>query len=234
MLNDTNNHDMYNTYFVLFLYYLCLIGGLCLFIFYNRKFEDRNKIALIIIYPIAVNFIIVICGYDNVGTLMVYSQVFVWVLFISLLEKFNDTFYIKWFGKILLIIVIIYFARYDNICYLKAYQMQNQAISYFNQLKYDIYDSGCKEDSKVVFLNSEHKREIVKTDYQYDIVNINPYAKTSLINDYAWYEFMKYWCGVDFIREEDTSYYDDWSTRMPRYPENGSIIKDNNTIIVNF
>ena len=88
----------------------------------------------------------------------------------------------------------------------------------------------------VTFVNAtEKKDENMTVTEEFRNITIMPYSMDSLINNYAWLEFVKQWCGYDpFVI--DGSLYESFDIvkSMPSYPDDGSIQIVEGVIVVKF
>ena len=133
---------------------------------------------------------------------------------------------------------VLFYVRYDNLCYYKAGRMQEAAISYDNVLITRIQTlEGYDPSLPVCFLNEfEKDTSFLAADEELSRVRITPYDGTEIINDYSWVSFMKVHCGYSPRVIEDYGQYDSYvaDTQMPRYPSEGSIQIIDGVIVVNF
>lgn len=135
---DQSSHNMYNTLLLSGLYVIALliIGVYFLFLIVktNNNIFRIEKSLLLLVLPICINSIYVINDYSNIGTLMVYSQVFTWIILVVIGDRVSNI-YVKKTIYVCILCLLITYWRFNNICYMKANQLQARAISYFNQLK---------------------------------------------------------------------------------------------------
>ena len=186
---------------------------------------------------------------ENVHGIMVYGRVMQVVLFVCLFDRleFPD---FKWNrvlsagASLVLAVMAVMYARYDNQCYLKDALHQQEAISYFTTLITRIKSQpGYRPDMKVYFtdtVDAERLRENDPTTYnidELDFIRLNPYWHNSMeyIHGLTREEFMRVWCGTDFPRG--------WAAEveslpevqaMPAYPADGSIQIINDAVVVKF
>ena len=216
--------------------------------------KNRAKALLfflmLALFPLANNFIYVMAG--RVHGLMTFSQVMQTALFVWLADRaaFQDTLRGKKTETILrrigsgiaaalLGLTAVLYARFDNQCYLKATFQQQEAISFFTALTAQIKAvPGFRDDMPVAFLNGEkitdgtlyHMNEL-------DFIHLDPYGGTlrDYLNSYAWGSFMERWCGFSPAYADPGDYQGLPEVQeMPHYPDDGSIRKLGDVILVNF
>ncbi|MCD8249934.1 MAG: glucosyltransferase domain-containing protein [Lachnospiraceae bacterium] len=201
--------------------------------------------------PLAVNFIYVMCTFEQVDSLMTYGEVMFYVYFAWLVEAgFLPELPIRKIGEKarcalpaiglgLLLLLNVMYIRFDNICYLKAEVMQSEGISYFTMLATQIKSvEGFTDETPVVYVN-----EFAKYDYtsgsislqEFKEIEIVPYDSSSILNNYAWRITMKIWCNFD-PETLDASEYEELPEvqEMPCYPDSGSIQMIDGVIEVKF
>lgn len=231
------------------LYYLFGLIGLCLVI---RAIYVKSKqsvilmasLALLFVFvPLATNFIIVMTGPDVVHSYMTYSAVMPFVLVALLMDKISDKIYFRKVLLALCCILLVMYIRYDNKCYFLANFAQQEAISYFNTLITKIKCAeGYDDEYPVVFLNAGQINdsslggvEKVRRGVFDDINQIPYWTVSSYVNNYAWLDFMRNWCGYNpkVIGENEVEGLEEIED-MPHYPKDGSIKIIDEKVIVNF
>lgn len=198
----------------------------------------------IILFPLCSNFVFVMADMSVTHSLMVYSQVFVFIMLAFSADKIELTNtkgnITKRVALVLLSFTILMYCRYDNRCYLKADLMQQQAISYFTTMVTQIKSlDGYNDDMPVVFCNRYQIDDKSWTGMpELRDIKIEPYGNLyDYLNNYRWYFFMNDWCGYEPVVESDidnpildTEEYQ----QMPHYPDDGSIKIIDEKIIVKF
>lgn len=201
---------------------------------------------LVAMIPLSVNFIFVMAGRAEVHSLMVYSQLMPYVFFAWILENFKIERKliakgVSFVSAILIASVLLMYLRVDNKCYLKATYAQQEAISYFTSLVSSIKNvDGYKDDYLIAFVN---ERSISDTSLQsgdngimqnigyvpYNL-NVNGY-----VNNYTWISFMRQWTGYTPTVVDASPFSEmDEVKEMPSYPDDGSIVIINDTVVVKF
>lgn len=215
---------------------------------------DRGKAALffllLAVFPLANNLIYVMS--ETTHGLMTFSLVMQIVLLVWLVDRADVpggsgaekkeallTRAVSGLAAAVLGFTGIAYARFDNQCYLKTAFQQQQAISYFTVLTARIKAvPGFREDMPVAFLNAEkiHDGTLYNID-ELDFIHLEPYGADmeDYVNSYAWRSFMERWCGFSPVWADPTDWKDRPEVReMPHYPEDGSIRKVGEVLLVNF
>lgn len=202
---------------------------------------------LILMTPVAIEFIYVMCGIENtyIYSAMMYNLVAPFVVMVILLDKVNAGLHnikacniIRLVGSLLIGCVMLTYVKYDNMCYTKGLFLQEQAKSYFTVLHERITDvEGYNDEYPVVYINEFEKSEEDFPQIRgFNSIIIPPYAGDSIINLYSWREFMAFWCGYSPKRVEDISVFESNQIviDMPSYPDAGSIKIIDDTVVVKF
>ncbi len=220
---------------------------------------------LFLLFPLTANFIFVMTDYD-VYDLMLYGELMIFVLALWLSQQLllqvpaTDSnirpegtessslsatrctlpgrSLLSGISCLLVLYSILFYIRYDNLCYYKAGRMQEAAISYDNVLimKIQMLD-GYDPSLPVCFLNEfEKDTSFLAADTELDKVRITPYDGSEIINDYSWVNFMKVHCGYAPQVIEDYGQYDSYVSKnnMPHYPAADSIQIVDGVIVINF
>ena len=214
---------------------------------------------LFLLFPLTANFIFIMTDYD-VYDLMLYGEVMIFVLALWLVQRLvpeSESTVSQPFPRfrnlpltarcriipaalscLLILYAVLFYIRYDNLCYYKAGRMQEAAISYDNVLITRIQTvEGYDPSLPVCFLNEfEKDTSYVAADAELDRVRITPYDGSEIINDYSWVSFMKVHCGYAPQVIENYGQYDTYvsESQMPHYPSAGSIQIVDGVIVVNF
>ena len=205
-------------------------------------------LLLFLLFPPAVNFLYIVSPSDSVyGARIVdfsvwfgYLTVFVYLAFLSERSSVSGKRFLSVFGKTgyyCLAFMALMSCRIDNICYFQATFGQQRTINYFTTLVTRIKSAkGYRDEYPVVYLNERDKRvEDVQEMKTLDPV-IPPYWGTGMvINNYAWKDFVSYWCAFtpETGRKEDFEGLPEVRD-MPRYPDEGAIRVINGTVVVKF
>lgn len=198
--------------------------------------------GVLLLVPLACNFIFVIASPSDVHALMVYGQVMPFILFACLLDRLTFKTrkierMIKGGLAIMLILLNIMYCRFDNECYLKAEFTQQKAISYFTTLITQIKcTDGYMDEMPVSFINENISDLSIYEMANLSHIQIAPYwGMNDYVNDYVWIEFMKKWCGYSPNIIDGADVMDNEEVKgMPSYPDQGSIKVIENRVVVKF
>ena len=242
--------DMYpGTLHLLYLLMLAIEGVLAIRMVIQTWKKSRGKAALLVIVfaliPVGCNLIYIMA--ENIHGLMVYGQVMQVVLFVWLSDRLelsslrmNQA--ASCVASIMLAVMSIMYARYDNQCYLKDTLHQQEAISYYTTLITRIKSqSGYRPEMVVYLVNTaapdEPEDSTVYNIDELDFIRLNPYWHNSLeyLHTMTREEFMRTWCGADFSWgwEAEVRFLPEVQA-MPCYPADGSIQIINDAVVVKF
>ena len=196
--------------------------------------------VLIVISPLFAYFIYVMVGEDEVHGLMTYGESFMFFLPAYFVERLTDTgklsLIVKKMTMVLMLLIGFMFARYSNVCYLKADVMQTEAISYYNRMIARIQETeGYTENTPVLYINGRSKNEEdMNGNKMFDPIYLPPYQGNSIINDFAWEETMELWCGFSPVKADPGVASADVIESMPNYPAEGSVRMIDGVVVVKF
>lgn len=241
------HHCMYPAH-MLYIYFIVLAASFALSVFLGYRLAKADILkaivffALVLLFPLCVNFIIVMVEYEKIHSLMVYSSLLPFVYFVWLLEQIE----FKHFKKLIsyavvamLIFIITMYCRIDNKCYLQATYIQQESITYFTSLITQIKSvEGYDDELPVVFINPTEKRDESLNDIEeFYTIGYLPYdfRVEDYINNYRWLSYIHQWCGYEPVIAEEDDFKDlEEVKNMPHYPDDGSIKIINDTVVVNF
>lgn len=241
-----------------YIYYVFeVIGSICMMMILVRNFRKgvlRGLImlAMFAMIPLAVYFMMVLTGVENMYSVMTYSEMMPFVVVIYMVDRLfaekNTRYELRLGFGIMCAFLVFLYSRYDNKLYMIDEFSQQEAISYFNTLITRIQcTDGYRAEYPVCYINEYDKRTgtlagIGAVTYfdnaqpDFSDVDIDPYWMVDQrINDYAWKYFMNNWCGYfpETIPQEEYA-SDPRVEDMPRYPDQGSIMVMDDTVVVRF
>ena len=202
--------------------------------------------VLVCISPLFAYFIYFMVGEPEVHGLMTYGEAFMFIIPVFVADRLlkNDKLgmcrsikYMSIGVTALMIVIGTMFARYANVCYLKASVMQSEAVCYFNTLITRIQSTdGYTADTPVIYINDRKKNEESFTgNKMFDPIYLPPYQGDSIINRFSWEETMELWCGFSPVRaESDDEVSSEEIEKMPVYPDDGSVKMVNGVVVVKF
>ena len=249
---DGTNRSAYMYPFRLYTLYYVNLGMLVLaaanFV-WQRLRKDRirglSAFLALCVFPLAVNFIYVMCAPKIVHSLMVYSQLLFWLLPWCLLrwepvcpEKEKLSRWITKFACVLLAAASLMYVRYDNVVYLRMDLYQTRTIQYFTTIitqvkSLDGYESGLK----LTFVNKDFNRDPTFVDIpEFTTFAVEPILQhTAELTAHSFREFLNQWCGFDAEIVDEADYRDLPEVReMPQYPNAGSIRIIGDTVVIKF
>lgn len=204
-------------------------------------------------YPLFSNFIFIMCDSKTtiIHSIMMYSNVMFYFTVVTLMErglnyrvinKYNLVYKGKniclYFLLGLLLISSFQFSRFSNTCYLRAVIMQQENISYLTTLVTRIKSvEGYDDEYPVVYIGSNLITDSTIADIvQFNFIGAYPYLTDNLsVNDYAWKESMRIWCGFSPIEgNKDLFKSREEVINMSCYPDDGSIKIIDGTVVVKF
>ena len=239
---------------VYFLNSIHLYRAILLFIFIFtgiillKKFRENIVQALqigvaVLFLPLGINFSYIITVPQSVYTLMIYSQVILYLYLIWLIEyvnvKIKKKYILQSIALLCTLALVFVFGKIANMCYLVADIKQQRTISYFTSLVADIKATDdYKDEYPVVFINGDNKKDLSFEEmYQSKWTTLRPYHLTmnDMTDFYAWEAFMVLWTGYKPIEANKDDFEDLPEVQaMPSYPDYGSIKVINKTVVVKF
>lgn len=237
-------HRSYWVYIIILSLLLFIAVVLTAKLFIKKKSIAFSFIALLFIFPIACEFIYVMCDKNSISSLMLYGAVMPMWLLADLMER------VEWkkikVSKIYKICVVvsfvilnIMFIRFNNRCYLKAELYQQEAISYFTTLITQIKScDGYDPLYPVLFADDEGNTDpSITLISELEDIQINDYHinLSIYLNNYTYKDFIRRWCGyspyyIDFNSFDDKNAV----LAMPKYPCDGSIKIIDDVVVVRF
>lgn len=225
-------------YLLFMIHFMILLGIQIVRTMKSNRIKAFEMLLISLLFPMLINFIFVLADPEQIYAMNLYGQVLLFLLYIWLLEKTVTIQKVKTASLVALLFVNLWYVRYDNICYLKANMLQQRAISYFNTLITRIQSvEGYDDELPVAFINPNEKEDhnLAVTE-QFEWIKLMPYADQTIINNYAWLDFMREWCGYEPKKIYPSDYVGEFEgvRDMPHYPDEGSIEVKYDMVIVHF
>ena len=244
---DKVSRNMY-PFNIRYFYYLFLVCGFALLtcILLRSIKENKRKafqlIILFVLIPLATNFIYIMVDLKEVHGLMMYGETMIFIISLILSEKYfnreNNGLSLLLVNKSLLLVIVLFYCWFANLCYLKANYVQAQGISYYNNLINRITNiEGYDDDYPVIYIGSLYKKDNAFNQLpEFDEIYLHPYRYSSLIDGDKWDYFMKIWCGYapKEGKLDDIKPHLNEVKQMPCYPDDGSIRIIDDRIVVKF
>lgn len=220
-----------------------------LIILVNSLESTRKKCEislLLVISPLFAYSIYVMVTETEIHGLMTYGEAFMFFLPAYAVSRLREnakydnnrlTGILSCISVALIFWIGIVSARYANVCYLKAEVMQAEAINYYDSLIDRIQGTeGYTKETPVLYLGDRSKNdEDFSGEKLFEPIYLPPYHRNSIINDYAWEETMKLWCGFDPVKADQGDLISkDVIKEMPTYPDDGSVKMVDNMLVVKF
>ena len=254
-LGETFGLNLCSKFFIIasLLFSVCLTFTKVISLIKQKNIANATLLlVLLIIQPIAVNFIVVInpkIGY--LYSIMIYQYVFLIIESIVLYEWFsgkNNKLKIILYGSFVLL--IFQFITISNKAYFHSYLAYENVYSFTSGLVDRIVETdGFDKDVSVAFLGNYNGE--LNTDY-YAYFKEVTYMGSSMsdadrINPWLRYQFIKYFIGIDFkcigewegmdeqesIKINEIKHNPEYK-KMNNYPYSNSIKKINDTLVVKF
>ncbi len=223
---------------------LLIVAGIILIVFMLQKLEMRRMIQtgiLILVSPLFAYFIYVMVGEEDSHGGMTFGEVFMFMLCAYVIEKVKESrkaaAVISRICVALMIVIAVLYVRFANVCYLKAYIMQSEAISYYNTLIARIESAeGYTRETPIAYIGDLAKNDDgLNGTKLFDPIYLPPFQGNSLINDFMWEETMEMWCGFSRVPADEEDISDmDAVKAMPVYPDSGSIKMVDDVLVVKF
>lgn len=233
--------------------YYVVIVVLFLIFFHKVFFMIKKKeyaravfiISLLATLPIAINFMDVLT--DTVYSLNQYTQVYILVYLLTLVEKEIKPFIISLPKRkhfyiaiaCLMAYMVCSFAYYDNKCYVSAEIIERKTMSWFNGLIANIKDcDGYYDTAPIMWVNSGGATD--SSYFGYSPLNnpefVEPYGIVDLRNNYNWKLYILMFCGFSMPElDPDTQAQMmelEEVQNMPSYPNDGAIRVINGIVVV--
>ena len=237
---------------------IVIIGIVQIFwlLFTSRQKMGVKLISLVglALLPIAMNVVYILSTSSDykVDSLMVYGDIFVFIIPAVLIEIFefthgNSTALTKWLGVATwlqlacLFVMLVGYIYLDNAAYLKGEIAVEQATAYFTELAANIKSTeGFSDDMEIVFVGCDYlddgtNAKIDKID-QFEAIQLEKYPRFT--------DIITYGGSIYFMQEHvgfgsDTLSYDDGTLAadpqvqaMPTYPNDGAIAIIDGKVIV--
>ena len=205
-----------------------------------------STIALCLLFPLALNSIIIMCPNSEIYTLMVYASVFIFLmpmLLLDLLGESRDFVKISYFTIIrkssilVLTIAIINYIWLSNGNYTSMYYTTRQTENYYNSLVTQVkMTEGYNPFMPWVFVGDKINDPLFVNPWQ-EKFNYGGNFK-ELINEYSRFQFLELYLGykIPFVSEEEKASLekDPFVREMPCYPSDGSITVYQDKVVIKF
>ena len=211
-------------------------------LFRRSPVQTVTALLALALFPLAVNFIYVVCAQEDVYNLMLFGQLAPFLLLLCLLDRQTSRkkaiFWIRKASLGLLLVFCLFCARVDNAVYARGQLIQTRSISYFTSLVTTIKSTpGYTSSTPVAFVGD--------TSYAMDptfhsiegfgAISIAPlpYDASPFSIGYSWQDFLTLWCGFTPPYADGEAFADLPEVQaMPGYPDAGSVRMIDGTVVV--
>lgn len=129
------------------------------------------------------------------------------------------------------------YSRFSNACYLKATLKQQENISYFTTLITRIKSTkGYDDKYPVVYIGNSISDCTITELGEFRSIEAYPYQTDFLsVNAFSWKDTMRLWCGFSPLEGDERIFTaNEEVDKMPCYPDDGSIMIIDGTVVVKF
>ena len=226
---------------------VAMLLGFCLPIFIHKLYLSKFYLAfyliLIISLPLACNLIYIMSSSFTPHVLMVYGFTMIIITIISLSETLtSSSTFALWIVSFLSVVLIFDYAVLSNQAYFKLHMAYEQGFAYSNRLLSRIEGlEGFSDDNHVYFVGVPS----VPMDATPEYPTLN--KLTGIIDDipsyYSYAYFLRFYMGSTlditlthyYKTDEDAELLSSFELDdMPIYPNDGSIKKTDNNIVIKF
>lgn len=210
-----------------------LLGCICVFIILKQiiKKGDLSRIGMVliigIVFPIAVNFIVIMCPNSTIYTLMVYSFVVVLFVPIVVLNSIKIYKYIKIIIICILVLMSLNYSYLANVNYMAMYYANRQTENYLNAMVTQVrMTEGYDSTKKWVFVGNNINDPLFHNSWG----NIPMFGgnRNDYINAYSRMEWVEKYVGYLVPLEDNEIILNEVGQsepvkEMPCWPNEGSI-----------
>ena len=222
-----------------------LLGGRQVLQFFRQSPPPKGLAAALVFacFPLAVNFIYVVCNQEDVYNLMLFGQMAPFLLLLSLIDglavsKVRILSLARKAALALLLIFCLFCVRVDNAVYIRGQLIQTRSISYFTTLVTTIKSTpGYTGSTPVAFVGdtSYAMDPTFRSIEGFGALSIAPlpYDASPFSIGYSWQDFLTLWCGFTptYVDGEDFAGLPEVQ-EMPGYPDAGSVRMVDGTVVV--
>ena len=224
-------------------YRLALLGigiwGLWLVLRFARQFPLKAVAALLALacFPLAVNFIYVVCAQEDVYNLMLFGLLAPFLLVLCISEWLPRP-NLQKAAAALLAVFCLFCVRTDNATYARGQLIQQRSISYFTSMAAAIKSTPGYTASTPVALVGDtfHAMDPTFRSIEgYSAISMAPlpYDASPFSIGYSWQDFLTLWCGFTPPYVDGSNYENLPEVQaMPCYPDKGSIALVNGAVVV--
>lgn len=213
-------------------------GAWLVFRFFCQSPAKAAAAALALLcFPLAVNFIYVVCAQEDIYNLMLFGLLAPFLLLVCFTEWLPAVRPHK-AASVLLLVFCLFCIRTDNAVYARGQLIQQRTISYFTSMIASIKSvPGYTASTPVAFVgNTSYAMDPTFQSIEgYGGISMAPlpYDASPFSIGYSWQDFLTLWCGFTppYADTEDYAALPEVQ-EMPSYPDSGSIRIVDGAVIV--
>ena len=211
-------------------------------LFRHSPVQAITALLALAFFPLAVNFIYVVCNQEDVYNLMLFGQLAPFLLLLCLLDRQTSpkkpVFWVQRASAGLLLVFCLFCARVDNAVYTRGQLIQTRSISYFTSLVTAIRSAPGYTGSTPVAFVGDPSYAMDPTFHSIEGFGALsmaplPYDASPFSIGYSWQDFLTLWCGFTPPYADGEDFADLPEVQaMPGYPDNGSVRMVAGTVVV--
>lgn len=229
----------------------CICVGLIIFILrvYRKKLDSIVlTVLLCCIFPVAINFIVIMCPTSNIYTLMVYSFALIFTVPFLLLEiieprQFAERIFLnykKCIKKVVIfvtLVIIFSYAYLDNLNYTQLYYTTQKTENYMSSLVVQVrMTEGFNTSMKWAFIGDNFQDSLLYDNWEAVPRYGGNETTSSLINAYSRLSWIRNYFGynISFVDEEQLTDLEKnpQVVNMSCFPNEGSIQIVNDVVVI--
>lgn len=232
------------TYVLLFVVTVVMLGYI-LFKKVKKMEMVVFTVLLCAVFPIAVNFVVIMCPDSLIYTLMVYSFVLILTMPLIVLEELPEedgktlvrNVMSKAAGLVLVVIIGLY--AYDaNVNYTSLYYANRQTENYCNSLVTQVrMTEGFDTEKEWVFIGNI-KDPLLDNPWQHVPYYGGNAVSTKLLSTYSWYRWIEHYIGYEIpmagAETVEQLLNSEEVQLMPCWPNAGSVKVIDDTVVIKF
>ncbi|MBR0172932.1 MAG: glucosyltransferase domain-containing protein [Lachnospiraceae bacterium] len=200
---------------------------------------DPVQILLpLLLMPLACNGAFVMNDEAFIHSLVMFPQAVLFFLLVALTIRVSGAAaYAPRIGCLLAALLVLFYVRYDNICYFSAGVLYENTKAYYDTMITRIRSADGYDDAlPVVFIGERGIADESLTLYPaFEAVITTPYANSQEVrlNDYAWKAFLAYRSGYAPAWGDAAAFEGHAEVAaMPCYPDDGSVRVIDDTVVI--
>lgn len=195
-------------------------------------------LLLCIVFPIAVNFVVIMCPDSNIYTLMVYAFVLVLAMPVIVLEELPVKNVMPVAAYAVLAVIISLYAYYANVNYTSLYYANRQTENYCNSLVTQVrMTEGFDTEKEWAFIGKVKDPLLSNTWQEVPYYGGNA-TNVKLLTSYSWYRWIENYMGYELPMASDETIEQlknsEEVQQMPCWPNAGSIKVVEDTVVIKF